>query len=271
MTRLSHSDQDAGSAPIRVDSSSIGNNTGGVATSGAWAEVGTAGIHLFTTSSAASSQGPSRIYGGSTAKASFADSFQLTVPTGFEHVATTATVAFEVSGPTFAAGSGIGPGPNDSWEAAAYWQAKLSIFAGGKGYSAVASYGHVASMEDGTVGFGDGPGVYLVTLPVTTDETVQLLMAAEMWTNAGAVVESGRLVTLNTGATADLGHTVAWKGIVSLVDADGRPAPVLAALSADTGFDYAKAYVSPVPEAPVTALFAAGAALLAWRARRRSR
>jgi hypothetical protein len=269
LARRAQVDTDAGSTPLRVDSGSIGNNTGGVATSGAWAEVGTAGIHLFTTSSAAMSLGPSWIYGSSTATASFADSFHITVPTGYAHLWTTATVAFEVSGPTSAVGSGIGHGPNDTWDAAAYWQAKLSLFAGGKSYSAVASYGRVDSSDGGAAGFGEGSGVYLVTLPMTPGETIHLRLEAEMWTSAGVGAGSGRPVTLNAGATADLGHTVAWKGIVSLVDADGQPVPVLAALSADTGFDYARAYVSPVPEAPVAALFAAGAALLAWRRRQR--
>lgn len=271
LPRRSQVDEAAGSTPVRVDSGSVGNNTGGVATSRAWAEVATAGIHMFATSSAAMSLGPNWINGGSTARATFADSFQITVPTGFEHVATTATVAFEVSGLTSAAGSGIGYGPNDSWDGAAYWQAKLSVFAGGKGYSAVASYGHVDRTQDGASGFGEGPGIYLISLPTMPGETIHLLLEAEMWTNAGVAAESGRPVTLSAGATADLGHTVAWKGIVSLVNAEGQQVPVLAALSADTGFDYARAYVSPVPEAPVAALFATGAALLAWRRRSKRR
>ena len=70
-------------------------------------------------------------------------------------------------------------------------------------------------------------------------------------------------------AGANLGNTVSWGGIMDLRDANGNPITDYSATSADTGFNYAKAYAPAVPVPAAAWLFGSSLIGLTGLARNR--
>lgn len=125
---------------------------------------------------------------------------------------------------------------------------------------------HESVVDGEHEGMGNAqPGTMLFTVPLTVGSLMNVRLYGSV--NARSSVSAGGyadsyVVVLDAIGHADLGNTIAWGGIVSLTDAQGRAVSGFSALSSGSGFDYAAAYVAAVPEPAALLQMLAGLLLL---------
>jgi hypothetical protein len=264
-----HTDIQTGAAPVTATSISSYSSTTGSSGSQAYALSDTAGLHLTATAIATvnTSLQPVNVYAQSEAHAGFSDQFVLLAPGMTTGAAGTATVALGIAGSL----SNIGPlGLPDwqGWGTYTKWEASLTLYGADQaGWSGWHSQFIDAANTfiEGTANFGT---VY-VTVPVTFGGIVQLNMSGRVEARAGAGTGLDGAAYFAAISDALLGNTIAWGGIVDLRDANGNAVTGFSAVSADTGFDYAGAYVDAVPEPESYAMMLVGLGLVGWMANRK--
>ena len=232
------------------------------------ARVNTAGIHLTAVATAqVFSPGPkANVYSSAEARGGFSDQFTVSAP-GLLGTAGTMTVAFVISGAPSHSG---GPVPNldgQGWGSIMSWKAAFNLLGndhavrweGNRSYSLDA----FNSVTDGTANFG----TQSFTLPIVFGERLDLSFSGTVEARAGASSTiAGVAATLDAFGSMDLGNTIAWGGITDLRDANGVAVTAFDAISGDTGFNYAQAYVA-VPEPGAFAMVVAGVLVLVARRR----
>jgi len=212
------------------------------------------GIHVESTSESQVLAGPGNLYGQSEARGSFSDAFIVLAPGVAAGTAVRATVAFGVSGALDGQGSGNGDGIG--WGTGLTWRANFGLYAQNDGVN-WSGEGRLSVDCCNTLPSGDLPGTRFFELDFVTGETIRLEM--------GAFVEarSGAMATLAGGtakalAYANFGNTMSWQGITSLTDLNGASIGPFSAVSSSSGFDYANAYVTAVPEPETWTLWLCG-------------
>jgi hypothetical protein len=268
----SHFDGGDFNAPVVRQVSNSFANAIGVTSAQAWGQVEAGGLHVWSTAQTALSTGQGSLSMESSVIASFNDAFTPVVPQAWAGLPGVLTVALDVSGSLVATGGRTsGAADGYGWNAFSTWDAALTLYSGPS--SAKIERGRTAASDrsQGSVAEGDGPGRFIVSMPVILGDPVGFILQGELRAFAGAAMGLQEPIALTSAASANLGNTIAWGGIVSLVDGNGQAVPVLSALSFDGIVDYRLPYVAAVPEAPPAALLAAGLVTLALLRRRSAR
>ena len=236
-----------------------------------WAD--TAGLHFLATSKSEVVGGKSLVYSDALADGSFRDDFVLSSPNHSFGTIGSARVAFAISGNL--AGMAYSGGDALGGNGYARWRANFSLSNLSGQTDGVRWEGWQSRTFDVGGELNDGtamPGVLFFDLPVVFGADFRLEISAGVEARSGAVATLVGPGSAGGEASAAFFNTLAWGGIVSLADANGAAITDFTALSAETGFDYSRAYISPVPEpAPVTLLLTGGLVLtLVVRRRQRS-
>jgi hypothetical protein len=103
---------------------------------------------------------------------------------------------------------------------------------------------------------GDGFSTLNLTFTVANGEPTSMSIAGHVRARAAAGAGPGEVA--GADAWSDLGRTIGWGGISSVLDDAGNPVDSFTALSETSGFDYSNAYVSVVPEPSSLALIMVG-------------
>jgi len=258
-------------AAVSAVQSQVGGGDGqGNGAARAWVSPG--GLQLFAEAGGSSAVIIGQMTGGGSANASgsFDDAFSLRVP-GCSNPAVCGngrkgfmSFAIAVEGSFGGSGSGIqdGPGTLAGWSGSAGWSADLRVNAGfissGNTDPTSASWtGGQSRSETNTSGpvntgtgsfavreftvafvFGQAINVHLAGSTNATSNNTAFVGSPSGFANASSM----------SRFASDLSHTIAWSGISKVSDAAGRPLSGWTALSPTTGFDYAHAYVTAVPE-----------------------
>lgn len=167
-------------------------------------------------------------------------------------------------------------GGNGGWSVLGEWNASGFLGSGIDGaewfrgaYSALDQRG-----EPLVTSTGGGAGLGTFTTTFEFGMPISLFMRAHAVSQSGvkfdyyASQDGDGGSSADAGYTTDMSHTIAWNGISEVRDADGAPISGFGAVSADTGYDYARAFAAPVPEPHSWALMAAGLAALRLYRRR---
>jgi hypothetical protein len=244
-----------------VSAHSTGGQTGTASATAAVAAVTvtTGAIHLSSYSSSEVMQGPGLIYSQATARGGFSDSFVLAAAKVAPGVLARITVAFGISGALGVTGyyggqDGLGGGARSEWRArfdlhgnqdGVIWEGYQSL-----------QFEPAGNMLGGNASVGQ----QLFSFDVVLGETLWLDFSATVDATSGAVATVAGPVSTRGAGHASFGNTMSWQGIVSLTDSHGAPIVGFSALSPTSGFDYAQAYVSAVPEPASWLLSLCGAA-----------
>jgi len=250
----------SGGAGVTTASGSLTDRTfeeGAQAASTSSATAGLGAVHASSTAVAASSGCCSSARGSSTAFASYADSFVLgssTIAAG-----TLGVLSFDILADGIADGGGSGP----AWAGVSYWVSRAIV----NGTVYQTSFEHRATGASGATDTGDDFGLYTFAANVVFGQPVSVQLLID--TGATAQVAPGSNFA---EFTSDLSHTVSWEGIRSLT-VGGVEVTDFAAVSGDTGFDFARGYgaggVTGVPEPQTWAMLVLGFAGLGAALRRR--
>lgn len=219
---------------------------GAQAASGSSAAAGVGAVHAISTAVAAASGCCASARGSSVAFASYADSFVLgssTIAPG-----TFGVLSFDILADGTAGGGGSGP----AWAGVSYWVARAIV----NGTTYQKSFEYRATGALGATSTGDDFGLYTFTTNVVFGQLVNI----QLLVDAGAIAQvapGGNVAQFSS----DLGHTVSWEGIRSLT-VGGVEVTDFAAVSGDTGFDFARGYgaggVTGVPEPSIWATLILG-------------
>lgn len=262
-------DLDSGTKAATAFAADVGGPANTHAAPTARATVNPGGVHLTAVATAqVFSPGPTAtVYSSAEARGGFTDRFVVNAP-GLAGTLGSVTVALVISGaPTLSGGPASVP-DGQGWGTASSWKATFSLVSNGDGvnWDGGRSYGFEpsGSTTDGTAMFG----TQAFTIPFVFGTPLDVAFSGVVEARAGASsIIPGAPATLDSFALLDLGNTIAWGGIVDLRDASGAPVTSFSATSADTAFDYARAYAVPEPTACATLLCLAAPALAARRNR----
>ena len=163
-----------------------------------------------------------------------------------------------------------------NWSVGGNWNASggLSTVSGGSGAN-VATFSASGSMyrfSDGRTSENGSFGQIFRTVSFVFGGTNELRLFSDATADAQAAVwafGSGSSASSDASMTTDFSHTLAWDGITEVKDSAGNVITGFTALSSASKFDYAKAYVSTVPEPETYAMLLAGLGLIGNIARRR--
>lgn len=128
--------------------------------------------------------------------------------------------------------------------------------------------GYLESSTDGST----FDGLHQMTISVNNGSSVfvYINMRALTWADTQAF-RTGPSLGGSSYSTADMGHSITWAGISAVLGPDGNPLSEYSAQGA-SGFDYAKAFVSSVPENDMAVMWLAGLGVLCLHRRiRRAR
>ena len=244
----------------------------------AWSQVAVGGVHVYARGLSVAS-GPEllRVTSGAQASGFMSDFFSLAVPGAASGAIFSVSALVRVDG--LAAATVLPRESQYGVELAAFshWESWVRVLDGASGSSLaeLRAWEDCAERASSNAGFSsscasDGQtGSQIITFSMSNNGSpVQLDMRG--WVSAGTSVYQPQSL-VSADSVADLGHTIAWEGIVELRDADGHVVTDYAALSATSGFDYRNAYVAAVPEPSGGLLLLAGLAAVAAVVRRRAR
>jgi hypothetical protein len=224
------------------------------------------GVHVSAVASGSASGTPGWGAGGGSAAyadAATGDSFRIFAPAYALGALFTVNASLSLSGSAGAAAS-LANG-SGSYDALSSWQARVTVSNPSMLY-AVAQYSSGACWSSQRVPDNcDGAGFSNLALQFTVangqDTSLSISGSARAYINFGASGDA----SVSGNAFADLGNTIAWGGISSLLDTDGQNIGDYAAASDGSGFDYREAFVSSVPEPASWMLLIAGLFLLPLR------
>ncbi len=236
-----------------------------------WAQVAAGGIHLYAHSmSVASALDNRHTTGSGRASALVDDHFGLNVPTAPQGAVYTATVQVRVQGSAYAAALPSHPITTSSSQVAAFssWQSWVRVSQGQNGpVLAEHRAGEDCDSRRSTPCSSWGSsGVQTFSFQIVNGGPLLMLRlgAGLMAGTSNYLLEP---LFMHSESGADMSHTVAWGGVLSLRDAQGALVSDYSLFSATSGFDYRHAYAAAVPETPAAVLLALGLGAL-WSRRR---
>ena len=209
-------------------------------------------------------------FAAAVAQGTFRDRFVLDVPGYAAGTLFTVTAGIRIDAFN-ALGAVLSNNSTPFYEATADWNSTVLISTGG-GPNLVAQRDSQNCVRSRAlvvvtcVGSGDGWRSFSFQMPNRS-------WAADL--NMGGEARATARADLNFGGNAyitglsDLGNTIAWGGIIGLVDSSGTHVANFSAISATSGYNFRDAYISPVPEVSPAPLMLAGLAALGWWVRRR--
>ena len=270
-----------GAAPVgTVTSSRYALLTGGTGSVGALAQTSSrpalGGVHLqaYTRIEVHNGDPTAGEFGYTVAEATgqFADAFFLNVPGYAAGTLFTVTAGVQVDAinaltPTISNNVGA-----STFETVAAWTSRVILYPSIGGQVLVEqSDGESCAHNQfgaGCTGSGGGSRTFSFTMPNQSwAMQLQLVGWARTRSQANVIGGGGAYVT----GLADLGHTIGWGGISTVVDPAGNVVSGFSAVSTSSGFDYRNAYVSAVPEPASPLLLLLGAGVIAvWKRRRKA-
>jgi len=261
----------AASGPVSFSEAS-GDGRAGVNIA-ALSYVNTGGVHVSAYARSIVNTGQTRSNAWGVASGDFSDAFRINSPQAPQGSSGTATFAFSLSGGLENFYDDDGHGVNNILGGRAKSELDATFLVRDSQDQGVekrviqvseVANGQVWSDNNGT------PVPVIFSMPVVFGDLLRMRISASV--SAQANTENGYagfVATIDTSAHADFEHTMAWGGILELLDENGQPITEFTALSESTGFDYKNAYVSAVPAPAAAWLFAAGLGVLGWRERRK--
>jgi hypothetical protein len=216
-------------------------------------------LYAAATAAASTTIGPNEVpsprmvgQGASSASGSIDDSFTI-LPTNCSQVSlcgvgSSGSFSFSIvtEGKTDGGGEG-GVDPGSHWSGYSNWVADLSLQTGLD--SAIWHGDHNINIDSSRgVFFEDShDSLGIKTFTVNFEFGLPIAFHLSGTVAAGASADSANVISSPTSAfLSDLFHTLAWGGISTVNDFNGNHIS-FTALSAGTGFDYSKSYVSNVP------------------------
>lgn len=243
--------------------------------SAAWSRPEAGGLHLSTVASASVMSSdwlsPSPNASGNTnASTLFRDVFQFVVPLAAPGTPFTVTAQIRVDASVMVDGLLLDTASPSFFNASSAWETRVSMTSGAGWILQDQHQGSCQWGPAGQVCSGTSPGMVDVVFVLYTGANVVFEMSASANSIAGSFLAGPG--GASAGASADIGHTLAWGGVQQVRDAGGNPVDTYAMTGMGSGFDFRQAYVTAVPEAPSLMLWLAGLATVAVRrARRRGR
>lgn len=239
-------------------SATLGANAGGGSSFASSSFMATAGgLHVSAVASASGS--PPTGWNASGYSSSFADavaydSFIVSAPGLAADAVFTITASLYMTGSVGA--MGFSP-PSGGYDALATWQAEVSFENSTMMYvlQERASSSFWDSPSTGAGYGGDGFSTLNLTFTVANGQPTRITIAGHV--RARAMAGAGSDAVAGADAWSDLGHTIGWGGISSVLDDAGNPLDTFTALSETSGFDYRNAYAE-VPEPSSLALIMVG-------------
>ena len=250
------------------------SNGGGFArqTSISTADATLGAVHAW--SSAASSVGaPAGIVNASGLTSAFSEYNDIFVINSASYAAgTVATLTANVLVSGIVGGSGFPnmpyAGNGQAWAGGYYWRSTTRI---GNDFWVSDVQGNSASWSPLTL-VGDGTfGMLSLTTQVTLGQDTNVVLRAETEANSAASTLGGVFTAAQSSFLSDLARGMSWQGITSLT-VGGVSVSDYTALSASSGFNFAKSYdhqIPAVPEPETYSMLIAGLGLLGFAARRR--
>jgi hypothetical protein len=244
--------------------------------SSAFAYAGPGGLRLYAGSNAtvATSGAVMVAQSSGTASGSIDDGFTIWA-TQCANAVLCGTGAFGTMTFSMLMNGSMGGGGVGSYSLMGQWTADLSLstgyLPGAPGSTSASWHGdQYLSLSSSAPPFqsgSDGFGRKTFTVSFAFGTPISLHMAGTAMSSSGVSYIAGNAAA---SFATDLSHTFAWGGISSVTDAAGNPV-IFSALSAGSGFDYAHAFASSVPEPAPSALLAAGLLALLPLLRRATR
>jgi hypothetical protein len=252
----------------------LGANAGnGTAFSSASFMATAGGLHIATVASATGSGngvfgwGSS---GGSSSQASAVayDAFVVSTSSYAPGAILTVSASLSMTGSVGAMGFRSPSGSDGSYDALASWQAEVQVYNSTMLFP-VNERASSSCWDGPSTGMGCGGAGFStldLTFTVANGQPTDLAILGQV--RARAVAGAQHEALAGADAWSDLGHTIAWGGIESVVDEAGNPIGIFTAFSQTTGFDYRNAYVSAVPEPRSWLLLMVGVLAVLFRATR---
>lgn len=255
-------------------STTLGANAGsGTAFSSASFMATAGGLHIAAVASATGNGVPGWSSGGSSSSYADAvsyDAFVVTAPSYAPGAVFTVSASLSMTGSVGAMGSRSPAGAGGSFDALSSWQAEVQVHNSTMLFP-VNRRASSACWDNPSVGMGCGGAGFStlgLTFTVANGLPTDLVLSGQVRARASAGATHEGLA--GADAWSDLGHTIAWGGIESVLDGAGNPVATYSALSQTTGFDYRTAYVAAVPEPRTWLLFAVGMLMVVLPRARRS-
>lgn len=149
------------------------------------------------------------------------------------------------------------------------WQTRVSMV-GGTGWLFQDNRRASCQWAGAMVCNGDTPGLVTVLFSATNGSRNVFEMSATARSFAGGLLAGPGSVFAES--IVDMGHTLAWGGVTSVLDAAGQPVTHFSMVGLGSGVDFRLPFVTAVPEPAGGAMALAGLALLmVWRRLQRPR
>jgi hypothetical protein len=219
------------------------------------------GVHVGAVASATAGGSPGWGSGASsfsTADAVSYDSFIVTAAGYAPGTVFTVHASVYMTGSVGAMGFRSPSGGEGSYDAVSSWQAEVHI-ANETMLFPLQQQASSNCWDSLAMGPGCGGAAFStlnLLFTVANGETTDLALVGHVRSRSSAGANGEALA--GADAWADLGHTIGWGGISSVLDDAGNPIGTYTALSATSGFDYRNAYVSAVPEPRIAVLLFTG-------------
>lgn len=201
--------------------------------------------------------------GDATAESLFSEVLVFGVPAAAAGTVFSVTARFRLDAARTGSGTLTGTSHPSFFNASSSWSTRVSMANGPQGYLFEDERGGQCTGLNDPVCIGDAPGWFTVTFDMMTQTNTLIQMSGLTRATAGVLVLGEGYGS--AGAVGDLGHTLAWDGVLEVRDGD-ELIEDYSLMGLGSGFDFRQ----PVPEPAQQWLGLAGLAALAF-ARRRAR